>query len=669
MKRKNVLIITLLISVLLIVSTFGGTAVDMNTSSTSNSLDVIKEVRDDKGIWNSTIDAECGDTLEFRITVTYHNVTDPGNPHYAENIIVKDVLPSCLEYVSGSAYPFEPALGAAENEYIWSFKGITDLYDGESLIVTFNATVKEECSGEQINFAYATADEHCTGQTIHGNDYATVNVICPESGIDVEKKVWDKKEKEWVKQAYAEHDTMVRFNITVYNSGDCDLFDIYVNDTLPDELEYASGYAFPSEPDDNVDDKNLSWFFPGPFEPGDTICIEFNATLVDIIPGHIHVNWVYVTGISEEYCSPEIVTALDSAKVRVNGMLVEKEVRTGNGPWLEDAYAEVGDTVRFRIIIYYYGDHTLYDIHVEDVLPECLEYADTAIPKEPDDISPDGKTLTWDLEDILDDGGYIIIEFDADVNENNCEDCVNWAMVTAYECDVDILNWDDPATVHVICGLTADAGGPYSGEVNDNIEITGSGSGGSPAYTFKWDMDEDGYYDDATGAEVTGSWSAPGTHIIWLKVIDQDLNEATDYAAVTITVDNTKPNKPSISGPTSGLQINKKYYYGFRATDPDDDKVYLYIDWGDGNTEEWAGPYDSGETVTFNHSWSNSMTSYNIRTKAKDIHDAESDWKILTVQTPKNKKYYYPFLMKLLEHFPILQKLLSLPIFQQLLTV
>jgi len=124
-----------------------------------------------------------------------------------------------------------------------------------------------------------------------------------------------------------------------------------------------------------------------------------------------------------------------------------------------------------------------------------------------------------------------------------------------------------------------------------------------------------------------------------------------------------------ITYPCDGAVVSKIVTVNGTATDPDGDKVYYYVDWGDGHTEDWDVPYNSGEIVSFNHSWSNSMTSYNIRAKAKDIYDAESDWAILTVQTPKNKRYYYSFLMKLLEHFPILQKLLQLPIFQQLLKV
>ena len=87
---------------------------------------------------------------------------------------------------------------------------------------------------------------------------------------------------------------------------------------------------------------------------------------------------------------------------------------------------------------------------------------------------------------------------------------------------------------------------------------------------------------------------------------------------------NDPPEAPSIDGPTSGA-VGIEYEYSFYTTDPDEDDVYYYIEWGDGQVEEWIGSYNSGEIATVNHTWT-SPDDYEIRAKAKDTNDAESDW-------------------------------------------
>ena len=84
------------------------------------------------------------------------------------------------------------------------------------------------------------------------------------------------------------------------------------------------------------------------------------------------------------------------------------------------------------------------------------------------------------------------------------------------------------------------------------------------------------------------------------------------------------PEAPSIDGPTIGA-VGIEYEYSFYTTDPDEDDVYYYIEWGDGQVEEWIGSYNSGEIATVNHTWT-SPDDYEIRAKAKDINDAESEW-------------------------------------------
>ena len=119
------------------------------------------------------------------------------------------------------------------------------------------------------------------------------------------------------------------------------------------------------------------------------------------------------------------------------------------------------------------------------------------------------------------------------------------------------------------------------------------------------------------------------------------------------------PNKPS--GPQN-VKVNEVHTYTACTTDPDGDDIYYKFDWGDGTTSGWLGPYKSGEEIQVNHSW-NKRGTYKVKVKAKDIYGAESDWSDpLTVTVVKKSKSFYSlwFFQWLIDHFPLLAKLLEI---------
>ena len=101
--------------------------------------------------------------------------------------------------------------------------------------------------------------------------------------------------------------------------------------------------------------------------------------------------------------------------------------------------------------------------------------------------------------------------------------------------------------------------------------------------------------------------------------------------------DNHAPNKPSRpNGPSSG-QVGTEYTYTSSTTDTDGDEIYYWFDWDDSSNSGWLGPYDSGDTVSVSHVW-NSQGNYELKVKAKDGDDAQSEWsESLAVSQPKNK--------------------------------
>ncbi len=113
------------------------------------------------------------------------------------------------------------------------------------------------------------------------------------------------------------------------------------------------------------------------------------------------------------------------------------------------------------------------------------------------------------------------------------------------------------------------------------------------------------------------------------------------------------PYAPMISGPGTGSP-REKYNYTITTTDPNGDDVYYYVSWGDGITEEWIGPFPSGEEVIVNHTWSE-KGKYEIRIRAKDNDGLRSALGSLKVSMPKNKPVNFNFdlLSWLFERFPL----------------
>jgi glucose/arabinose dehydrogenase len=114
-----------------------------------------------------------------------------------------------------------------------------------------------------------------------------------------------------------------------------------------------------------------------------------------------------------------------------------------------------------------------------------------------------------------------------------------------------------------------------------------------------------------------------------------------------IILDNQQPTKPMITGPNKGT-INKEYEYKFFSSDPDGEKLYYYIEWGDGAFEEWIGPYDSGEEVKVKHTYQKNGF-YIIKAKSKDINNIQSQWGHYVTRMPKELMIKNNSFLRLLE--------------------
>jgi C1A family cysteine protease len=155
-----------------------------------------------------------------------------------------------------------------------------------------------------------------------------------------------------------------------------------------------------------------------------------------------------------------------------------------------------------------------------------------------------------------------------------------------------------------------------------------------------WGRPDEGYWicKNSWGTE----WGEDG----WFRIAygECEIEESVYY----YTGPNHLPAKPSKPEGTTEGQRWKAYTYKFTASDPDDDTIKYYIDWGDGNTSHTEDYVKSGETISMEYTWMDSGT-YEVKYMVKDEHGLESEESDpLSVHMPKNKAIE-PALMKILE--------------------
>lgn len=120
----------------------------------------------------------------------------------------------------------------------------------------------------------------------------------------------------------------------------------------------------------------------------------------------------------------------------------------------------------------------------------------------------------------------------------------------------------------------------------------------------------------------TVNFSAPGyvsqSHQVTITLSSAEILE------VPLARPNAPPYAPVINGTTDGF-ANVEYDYTICTTDPDNNDVEYFVDWGDGSSTSWFGPCSSGQETTASHQWTKTGT-FQVKVKARDPYHEESPW-------------------------------------------
>jgi PKD repeat protein len=124
----------------------------------------------------------------------------------------------------------------------------------------------------------------------------------------------------------------------------------------------------------------------------------------------------------------------------------------------------------------------------------------------------------------------------------------------------------------------------------------------------QWDLDNDGAYDDATGATATKAFTRGGTYTVRLRVTDDD--GAVSTTSRTLTVGNQPPTASFTWSPGSPIRNER---VTFTSTSADSDGTIASQAWDLDND----GRYDDGTGVSASRTFS-SAKNYTVRLRVTD---------------------------------------------------
>jgi hypothetical protein len=177
-------------------------------------------------------------------------------------------------------------------------------------------------------------------------------------------------------------------------------------------------------------------------------------------------------------------------------------------------------------------------------------------------------------------------------------------------------------TISGLLTITWTASDDLTTNLNGKIGVSYSADAGATWHNIAQHLDNTGSYVWDTNTVSDGT-----QYLIKVNASDDFQNigeDASDSVFAILNHPNQAPNTPrQPTGPASGY-IGTEYTYTTNTTDPNNDQVYYKWSWG-AQESDWMGPYASGATISAAHTWT-AVGTYDVKVKAKDASDAESDW-------------------------------------------
>ncbi|MFC1848481.1 PKD domain-containing protein, partial [Chloroflexota bacterium] len=448
-----------------------------------------------------------GDTITSTITLTNNG------PDTADNIILTDILPAGVTYVSDSPDQgtYSDATGA------WD---VGSLANSISIDLDITATVDPGTAGQTItNTASVTSVDQ--GDPTPGNNSDSAALIVQSADLAVTKTVND--------PAPNEGDT-ITYTITLTNNGPDSATNIIVTDLLPSGVTYVS-----DAPDQGTYNNATGVWDVGSLANGASVDLIITATVDSGTAAQTITNTASVTSVDQGDPTPG--NNSDSAAFTVQGADLEV-TKT-----VDDPNPNEGDTITYTITLDNNGPDTATNIIITDLLPSGVTY----VSDSPDQGTYSDSTGAWDVGSLAN-GISIDLDITATVDASTATQTItNTASVSSVDqADSVPANNSDSAALTVQAAdlavtKTVDDSHPNEGDtVTYTITLTNNGPDTAtnivisdllPAgVTYSSHTPSQGTYDSGSGAWPVGSLANGASATLYISA-----SVDTGTAAQTIT--------------------------------------------------------------------------------------------------------------------------------------
>ncbi len=156
---------------------------------------------------------------------------------------------------------------------------------------------------------------------------------------------------------------------------------------------------------------------------------------------------------------------------------------------------------------------------------------------------------------------------------------------------------------------------PTSGPTPLAVQVSATATdpdGDDTTFTYAWDLDDDGAYDDATGATASATYTGLGAHEITVRVTDAHGGSSTTSTNVTVTNSGPTARITTTPSPPTGNAPLPVTFSGATSSDPDGGALAYAWDL-DGD-----GQYDDGSAPTANRTYQVGTVTVGLRVTDSD---------------------------------------------------